>query len=247
MTSTLFLLPVPLGDADPADVLPPPVLKIAREARYVLAENARSARAFLKAAGHPGPIQQVRIVEIGHAPEPAQALEWLDPLRAGQTDAALLSECGCPGIADPGATVVACAYDLGLQVRPLVGPSAVCLALMASGMNGQSFRFHGYLPQEAGALANSLRRLERNAIRGETQIFIETPYRTERLFDAILAHCADSTRLAMALDLGTASETTITRRIGQWRATPAAERPALHRRLAVFLLHGADASPSQRQ
>lgn len=238
MTRTLFLLPTPLGDADPADVLPAPVLRIARETHYVLAENARTARAFLKAAGHPGPIQQVRIVEIGHAPQPAQALEWLAPLVSGQTDAALVSECGCPGIADPGAAVVACAYELGLGVRPLVGPSSVSLALMASGMNGQSFRFHGYLPQEAGALANSLRRLERDAVRGETQIFIETPYRTERLFQAILAHCEDSTRLALALDLGGASEMTITQHIRQWRAMTVAQRPSLHRRPAVFLLHG---------
>jgi len=145
MTGTLFVLPVPLADADPRDVLPPSVLTIAREARYLLAENARSARAFLKAAGHPGPIQQVRIIEIGHQPQVSQALEWLAPLRSGQSDAALVSECGCPGIADPGATVVACAHDLGLRVRPLVGPSSLCLALMASGMNGQRFRFHGYL------------------------------------------------------------------------------------------------------
>jgi 16S rRNA (cytidine1402-2'-O)-methyltransferase len=247
MTGTLFVLPVPLGDAEPADVLPPPVLAVAREARYVLAENARAARAFLKAAGHPWPIQQIRIIEIGHTPQPAQALEWLAPLRSGQTDAALMSECGCPGIADPGATVVACAYELGLRVRPLVGPSSVCLALMASGMSGQYFRFHGYLPQEAGALGDRLRRIERDAVRGETQIFIETPYRTERLFQAILAHCAESTRLGLALDLGSASELTITRRIAQWRAMPQAERPPLQRRPAVFLLYGEDASRSRRQ
>jgi 16S rRNA (cytidine1402-2'-O)-methyltransferase len=243
MAGTLFVLPVPLTDGDPRDVLPPPVLAIAREARYVLAENARSARAFLKAAGHPGPIQQVRIVQIGHEPTPSQALQWLAPVRAGQTDAALVSECGCPGIADPGAAVVACAHDLGLRVRPLVGPSSVYLALMASGMNGQRFRFHGYLPQDAGALADSLRRLERDALHGETQIFIETPYRTERLFEAVLAHCAESTRLGLALDLGSASETMITRRIAQWRLIPHTERPALRRRPAVFLLH-ADGSPA---
>jgi 16S rRNA (cytidine1402-2'-O)-methyltransferase len=237
MTGTLFLLPVPLSDTDPAQVLPAPVLKIARQTNYVLAENARTARAFLKAAGHPGPIQQVRIIEIGHAPEPTQAREWLAPLGSGQTDATLVSECGSPGIADPGATLVACAYDIGVRVRPLVGPSSVCLALMASGMNGQSFRFHGYLPQDTAALADSLRRLEREAASGETQIFIETPYRTERLFQAILSQCGESTRLAIAVDLGGASETTMTRRVGQWRALPAAERPALHRRPAVFMLH----------
>jgi 16S rRNA (cytidine1402-2'-O)-methyltransferase len=247
MTGTLYLLPVPLADGDPGEVLPLPVLAVAREARYVLAENARSARAFLKAAGHPGPMQQVRIVEIGHEPHPSQALEWLAPLRAGQTDAALVSECGCPGVADPGATVVACAHELGLRVRPLVGPSSVCLALMASGMNGQRFRFHGYLPREAAALAEALRRIEREALHGETQIFIETPYRTERLFQAILLHCSDPTRLGLALDLGSASETTITRRIAQWRALPQAERPALQRRPAVFLLHADAVAGARRQ
>ena len=246
MTGTLYVLPVPLAEGDPADVLPPPVLQVARDARYVLAENARSARAFLKAAGHPGPIQQVRIVEIGHAPQPAQALEWLAPLRSGQSDGALVSECGCPGVADPGAVVVACAHQLGLRVRPLVGPSSVFLALMASGMNGQQFRFHGYLPQEAAALADSIRRLERDAARGETQIFIETPYRTERLFEAILANCQEATRLGLALDLGAQAETTITRRIGEWRALPSSGRPALHRRPAVFLLHRDDAPPARR-
>ena len=247
MTGTLFLLPVPLTEADPAAVLPPPVLKIAREARYVLAESARSARAFLKAAGHPGPIQQVRIVEIGHAPSPSQAAEWLEPLRTGARDAALVSECGCPGIADPGASVVACAHELGLRVRPLVGPSSVTLALMASGMNGQRFRFLGYLPQEARALSESLRRVERDAVEGETQIFIETPYRTERLFQAILAHCGESTRLGLALDLGGACETTLTHRIAHWRAMPQAARPMLQRRPAVFLLHAPEESDPRRQ
>ncbi|HEV3019720.1 MAG TPA: SAM-dependent methyltransferase [Burkholderiaceae bacterium] len=244
MAGTLFVLPVPLAEMAACEVLPPPVLRVAREAQYVLAENARSARAFLKAAGHPGPIRQVRIVEIGHDPQRAQALEWLAPLRAGASDAALVSECGCPGVADPGAAIVACAHDFGVPVRPLVGPSSVLLALMASGMNGQHFRFLGYLPQPAGELAQTLRRIERDATQGETQIFIETPYRTERLFDAILAHCADSTRLCLALDLGSSSEATITRRIGQWRAMSAAERPALQRRPAVFLLHGDSASGS---
>jgi 16S rRNA (cytidine1402-2'-O)-methyltransferase len=237
MSGTLFILPVPLAHAAAGNVLPPPVLQVARETQYVLAENARTARAFLKAAGHPGPIQQVRIVQIGHAPQASQAAEWLAPLRSGQSDAALVSECGCPGIADPGATIVACAHDYGLRVRPLVGPSSVLLALMASGMNGQRFRFLGYLPQPAEALALSLKRTERDASDGETQIFIETPYRTERLFEAILAQCADSTRLCLALDLGSASELTIARRIGQWRALPPSERPLLRGRPAVFLLH----------
>jgi len=247
MPGTLYVLPVPLSDGDPGEALPWPVLQIARGVQYVLAENARSARAFLKAAGHPGPMHQIRIVEIGHEPEPARADLWLDPLRQGLTDAALVSECGCPGIADPGAAVVARAHQIGLRVRPLVGPSAICLAIMASGMNGQRFRFLGYLPQDSGALSDSLRQVERDAQQGETQIFIETPYRTERLFQAILARCSDSTQLGLALDPGGPAETTMTRRIGQWRALPPTDRPALKRRPAVFLLYADEPTRPRRQ
>ena len=237
MTSsgTLFLLPTPLSNSDPAQILSAGALQVARAATYVLAENARSARAFLKAAGHPGPIQQVQIVQIGHDPQPAQARQWLQPLRDGG-EAALVSECGCPAVADPGATVVACAHDMGLRVRPLVGPSSILLALMASGFNGQRFCFHGYLPQQVGALADDLRRLDRDAARGETQIFIETPYRTHRLFLAILEHCNSATRFCVALDLGSALETVLTRSIAQWRGIAQSALPDLHRRPAVFLL-----------
>jgi 16S rRNA (cytidine1402-2'-O)-methyltransferase len=247
MAGTLFLLPVPLWPADPREVLAGPVLQIARGLDYVLAENARSARAFLKAAGHPGPIQQVRIVEIGNAPTPAQADAWLEPLHRAQTDAALVSECGCPGIADPGATVVARAHAGGLAVRPLVGPSALWLALMASGMNGQRFRFLGYLPRETQALADCLHRVERDAGRGETQIFIETPYRTERMFAAILATCTPATRLCLALDLCAPSEAILSMSIARWRALSADRQPQLKRRPAVFLLQAdAGAGPARR-
>jgi 16S rRNA (cytidine1402-2'-O)-methyltransferase len=150
----------------------------------------------------------------------------------------LVSEAGCPGIADPGATVVARAHELALPVRPLVGPSSITLALMGSGMNGQRFRFLGYLPQAADELGARLRAVERDAGQGETQIFIETPYRNARLFDAILAHCQPETRLCVAVDLTGPGETLVTRSIAQWRALPAERRPNLQRRPAVFLLHG---------
>ena len=247
MPGTLYLVPVPLSDGDPGEVLPDPVLQRVRSLQYLLAENARSARAFLKAAGHPGPIQQVRIVEIGKAPTAIQADQWLAPLSAGDTDAALISECGCPGIADPGAAIVARAHAGGLKVRPLVGPSSLWLALMASGMNGQHFRFLGYLPQDGDALAQRLRQVESDAGRGETQMFIETPYRTERLFQSILAHCALATRLCLAIDLGAPAETILSMPVGEWRRLPLQRRPDLKRRPAVFLIHGAPAAGSARQ
>ena len=245
MPGTLFLMPVPLSDGDPREVLPEPVLQRARSLQYFLAENARSARAFLKAAGHPGPIQQVRIVEIGKAPTAAQAEQWLAPLRRGDTDAALVSECGCPGIADPGAAVVAQAHAYGLAVRPLVGPSSLWLALMASGMNGQRFRFLGYLPQDGDALAQRLRQVEIDAGHGETQMFIETPYRSERLFQCILDQCAPATRLCLAIDLGAPAETILSMPVGEWRRLTAGRRPELKRRPAVFMIYSGTGSARQ--
>jgi len=237
MPGTLFLLPVPLADGEPRDVMPEPVLRIARELGYFLAENARSARAFLKAAGHPGPMQQIRIVEIGTDPLAAQAESWLAPLLNSECDAALVSECGCPCIADPGASIVERAHALELEVRPLVGPSSILLALMASGMNGQRFRFLGYLPQDAAALSASVQQLERDAGRGETQIFIETPYRAQRLFSWLLANCAPDMRLCVAANLGLPSAFVRSMSVVRWRAMEASKRPDLQRRPAVFLLH----------
>jgi 16S rRNA (cytidine1402-2'-O)-methyltransferase len=244
MSGTLYLMPVPLAPGDPGPALPGPVLQVARAARYVLAENARSARAFLKAAGHPGPIQQIRIAEIGHEPTAAQADEWLQPVSLGQDDAVLVSEAGCPGIADPGAVIVARAHDVGIQVRPLVGPCSLTLALMASGMNGQRFRFHGYLPQDGAGLTARLRELEREAGAGETQIFIETPYRTERLFESILTSCNGATRLCVALDLGDAGEVVRSMSVARWNDLAPDQRPAIKRRPAVFLLHAGPAPVS---
>lgn len=235
---TLYLLPAPIADVPPEDVLPAGTLAVARRLDYFLAENAKSARACLKAIAHPRPLAELKIVQIGHTPDAARCDEWLRPLLAG-TDAAVVSEAGCPGIADPGAELVARAHALELPVVPLVGPSALVLALMASGLNGQSFRFVGYLPQDATALAARLRALEAASRAGETQLFIETPYRNERLFAAALATCAPDTRLAIAVDLTAPGERIATHTIGQWRALPPSRRPPLARRPTVFALQAA--------
>lgn len=243
---TLYLLPTPIAEVPADDVLPAGTLAVARRLGYFLAENAKSARAFLKAIAHPHPLAQVRIVEIGHAPDPARCDEWLAALLDGQ-DAAIVSEAGCPGVADPGAALVARAHALHLPVVPLVGPSALLLALMASGLNGQSFRFVGYLPQDAAALAARLRALEDASRAGETQIFIETPYRNERLFAAALATCAPDTRLSLAVDLTARNARIATQTIAEWRALRNAQRPPLHRRPAVFALLAAPRSPQGRR
>lgn len=232
---TLHLIPVPIAaDSLPA-ALPPAVLDRVRSIRVFLAENARSARAFLKLAGHPDPIASLRIAEIGHAPDRNSLDDWLAPVRAG-ADAAVLSEAGCPGVADPGANLVARAHELGIPVAPWVGPSAILLALMASGMNGQHFRFLGYLPQNRDELARRLQTVQRDALRGETQIFIETPYRNVRLFDAILQTCDPAVALCLAIDLGGAAQQIAIHSVAQWRKVAATTPPAMEKRPAVFLL-----------
>jgi 16S rRNA (cytidine1402-2'-O)-methyltransferase len=232
----LFLLPTLLGETPPEAVLPAATLDLARRIDYFLAENAKSARAFLKAVGHPRAIGDLRIVEIGHRPDSAHIDAWLQPIVDEGRDAAVVSEAGCPGIADPGAEIVARAHARGVAVRPLVGPSSILLTLMASGLNGQRFRFVGYLPHDAGELAAALRALEHASRDGETQIFIETPYRNQRLLETILRTCAPTTRLTLAVELTTPRETVVTRTIDGWRALPPAQRPPLERRPTVFAL-----------
>ena len=233
MSGRLYLLPSPLADDTAAAVLPPATLAIAHRLQYFLAESAKTARAFLKSAGHPAPMQALRIIEIGHRPAREAIDGWLAPLRAGE-DAAIVSEAGCPGVADPGADIVARAHALGIVVQPLVGPSSLLLALMASGLNGQAFRFVGYLPQEPAALGVRLRELERASRSGETQLWIETPYRNERVLDAVLATCAPDTRLMIATDLTATTESIRTQRVADWKRTVGGDRPALHRRPTVF-------------
>lgn len=232
MAGALILLPCPIAADAIAGALPPDVVAVARRLDYFLVENAKSARAFLKSIGHPTPLRELQIEEIGHEPDADSIAGWLAPLSAGR-DAALLSEAGCPAVADPGATLVAAAHRLGLRVRPLVGPSSLLLALMASGGNGQRFRFHGYLPVPADERARRLQALERDARSGETQLFIETPYRGRAMFDAILGACAPDTRLSVAVDLTAADEYVRTLSVAEWRNAPA---PPLDRRPAVFSL-----------
>lgn len=232
---TLVLLPNRIADGPPESSLPAGTLELARRLRHFRAENAKSARAFLKAIGHPVPLAELDIKEIGHAPAADRLAAWLAPLAAG-ADVAVVSESGCPGVADPGASLVAAAHALGARVRPLVGPSSLLLALMASGLEGQRFRFVGYVPVEADRQASALRALERDSAHGETQIFIETPYRNRRLFDALLTHCAPRTRLAVAVDLTGPDEFVAMHRIADWRARAASDAPPFERKPAVFCL-----------
>jgi 16S rRNA (cytidine1402-2'-O)-methyltransferase len=199
-----------------------------------VAESAKSARHFLKAIGFPRPLAQTPIEELNEHTPADQVGALLQPLRGG-LDLGLLSEAGCPAVADPGAALVACAHAEGLRVVPLVGPSALLLALMASGLNGQRFAFHGYLPVERAAREAAIRRLERESQRGRyAQLMIETPYRNNRLFEALIDTCQPDTALCVAADLTLDTEFIRTLRIAQWRDV----RPDLDKRPAVFVLQG---------
>lgn len=232
-TGTLFLIPVPLGPTPPADVLPPPVRATAQRLSVFVAENAKSARAFLKSLPVARPLTEIRISELSEHTRAAELPALLAPLLAGE-DVGLISEAGCPGVADPGAALVELAHREGIRVVPLTGPSSILLALMASGLCGQQFAFHGYLPVKDDARARRLRELEKESRSLQrTQIFIETPYRNERLFAAVVAACAPTTRLCIAVDLTLDSESVVTRSVADWqRQAPA----GLERRPAVFLI-----------
>lgn len=226
MAGVLYAIPTPLGGAA-REALAPAALAVVAGLRHFVVENAKSARAFLKDAGCDPKI--AHIAEIGGNTDPASLLE---PMREGYS-MGLLSEAGCPGVADPGAALVAAAHEAGFQVRPLPGPSSIVLALMASGLEGQRFAFRGYLPREPEERRAAIREAEARSRRErETQAFIETPYRNDALFAALLEHCAAPTRLCVATDLTLPAEEIRMRRIADWRV----RRIAIGKRPTVFLL-----------
>ena len=229
----LYLIPVPLGQTPVADVLPQAVSDCAKRLTHFVAENAKSARAFLKSLPCETPLQQIEIVELSeHTPSSALP-ELLAPLRAG-IDVGLISEAGCPAVADPGANLVALAHQEGIQVFPLVGPSSILLALMGSGLSGQNFAFHGYLPAKDEPRKQRLRELEKDSrLEKRTQIFIETPYRNRQMLETLINACAPDTKICVATDLTLASQCILTRTPGQWRRQP---MPNIDRRPTVFLL-----------
>jgi 16S rRNA (cytidine1402-2'-O)-methyltransferase len=226
----LYLVPVELGGDDARSVLPPATLDIARGLGTFIAENAKTARAFLKAIGHPRPVQQIHFHVLDEHTDERQVEALLALLQGGE-DCGLVSEAGCPAVADPGAALVRRAHETGIRVIPLVGPSSILLALMASGMDGQRFAFHGYLPVDKAERARKLKELDQRA-RGETQIFIETPYRNAVMLQALLEHCRGDTLLCVAADLTLPDGSVTTLAVSEWKKKP----PALDRRLVVFLL-----------
>lgn len=237
MPGTLFLIPSSLGETPWNTYLPGEAHRIVCGLTRFIAENARTTRAELKRLNHPTTIQQIGIEQLAKNLAPRETDRLLAPLLANE-DVGLMSEAGCPGVADPGALLVRRAHELGIPVRPLVGPSSLLLALMASGLDGQRFAFHGYLPAREPERSRRVMELEKESRKlKQTQMFIETPYRNEALFQALLTACRPETRLCTATDLTLPTENVITRRIADWRDTAP---PSLDRRPTVFLLLSAD-------
>src|SRR6267143_6487119 len=229
---SLYLLPNTLGDVAPEAVIPTAALDRARSLDYIIAEDPKAARAFLKRIAPTRPLQSIRVERLDHNTRSADIPTLLEPLLGGR-DAGLLSEAGLPAVADPGASLVRLAHEKGVRVVPLSGPSSILLALSASGLDGQRFAFHGYLPVASAKLASALKDLERQSRRlRQTQIFIETPYRNDRTLATMLRALAPATLVCVAADLTLESESVKTQPAAAWRK----ETPQLKGRPTVFLL-----------
>src|SRR6266513_5134788 len=229
---SLYLLPNTLGDVAPESVIPAAVLDRARSLDYIIAEDPKTARAFLKRIAPTRPLQGIRVERLDHNTRASDIAAFLEPLLTG-SDAGLLSEAGLPAVADPGASLVRLAHEIGIRVIPLSGPSSIVLALAASGLDGQRFAFHGYMPVEQVELTSALKELEQQSRRlRQTQIFIETPYRNDRTLATMLRALAPATLVCVATDLTLESETVKMRSVATWHK----ESLKLNGRPTVFLL-----------
>jgi 16S rRNA (cytidine1402-2'-O)-methyltransferase len=230
----LYLIPTTLGENEPLEVLPISIKRAIENIDYYIVENEKTARKSIKkiSSGKSQPKLQIEI--LNKYTEPESIPEFLNPCLEGH-DVGILSEAGCPGIADPGADVVKIAHEKGIQVVPLVGPSSIFLALMASGMNGQNFAFKGYLPIDSADRKKAIKQMERTSIdQKQSQICIETPYRNDKLFAEMLKTLSTHTLLCVACDITLATEYIATKFVKDWKKTPL----DLHKRPAIFIIQG---------
>lgn len=217
LETALYLIPVTLGDTPISQVLPPYNREVILGIRHFIVENVRSARRFLKKVDAGICIDDLTFSELNQHTDRTHIDHYLDPLSKGEP-VGVISEAGCPAVADPGADVVAIAQRRGLKVVPLVGPSSIIMSVMASGFNGQSFAFHGYLPIDENQRANRLKQLEaRTYSEDQTQLFIETPYRNQKMMQTLLQVLRPQTRICLASDITCADEQIHTHSVNEWR------------------------------
>lgn len=232
-TGSLYLIPTTLGESPLSYVIPEQARAICSSLTTFVAENPKTARQYLKLMGTATPLQDIVIFTLDKHTRAEQLEQFLLPALNGK-DIGLLSEAGCPAVADPGALLVRLAHKKGIKIVPLVGPSSILLALMASGMNGQAFAFHGYLPIQKAERCKKIAELEReSAARNQTQIFIEAPYRNQPLLEDIVQTCEPGTELCIATDITLESEHIETRRISEWRG----KLPEINKKPTIFLLY----------
>ena len=231
MSGRIYLIPVTLGGDDFLKVIPEKVISLTRQLRFFIVEDIRSARRFLRLIDKQFPIDDTIFYELNEHTGESDIAHYLEPVAQGK-DIGLLSEAGLPGIADPGARIVALAHQKKITVTPLSGPSSILLALISSGLNGQNFTFNGYLPVKPVEKSAKLRELEKKAGDGFAQIFMETPYRTLKMLESILTTCHNDTLLCIAADITLPNEFIRTMRISEWKREP----PMLKDRLVVFVI-----------
>lgn len=233
MQAALYLIPVTLGDTGHRRVLPEYNRDIVRSIRHFIVENVRTARRFLKKADPAIVIDELTFYELNKHTASDAVAGYLTPL-AKDEPVGVISEAGCPAIADPGADVVAIAQRKGYKVIPLVGPSSILLSVMASGFNGQSFAFHGYLPIDAAQRTATIKKLEERVYtENQTQLFIETPYRNGKLLEELIRTCRPSTRLCIASNVTCADEFICTRPVKEWNG----HMPDLDKKPTIFLIY----------
>jgi len=229
----LYLIPVPLGDNNPEEVLPQSVKRAIDLIDTYVVENSKVARKFIKAI-HSEKIQaSLSLFELNKHTDSKEINNFIKPLLEGR-NMGLMSDAGCPGVADPGAVVVKLAHEKGIKVVPLVGPSSILMSMMASGMNGQSFTFNGYLPIDKSDKKAALKNLERwSQERDQSQIFIETPYRNNQILDEMIQILNPNTLLCVACDISLPTEFIVTKSINLWKKA----KPDLHKRPCIFIIH----------
>jgi len=227
----IYLIPVTLGGDDFLKVIPEKVISLTRQLRFFIVEDLRSSRRFLRLIDKQFPINDSVFFELNEHTPDAEIEQYLEPVYKG-SDIGILSEAGLPGIADPGAKIVALAHRKRITVTPLSGPSSIILALISSGLNGQNFTFNGYLPVKPAEKSLKLKELEKRAGEGYAQIFMETPYRNQKMLETIIATCHNDTLLCIAIDISLPGESIRTMRISEWKR----ELPMLNDKLVVFVM-----------
>ncbi|WOC40488.1 SAM-dependent methyltransferase [Polaribacter sp. HL-MS24] len=233
MIGKLYLIPTTLGDTEPLEVMPISVKKVVEQLDYFIVENEKSARRFIKKIAPKKPQDSLKLMSLDKYAEEIETQAYLDECKNG-ISIGLLSEAGVPAVADPGATIVNLAHEKGIQVVPLVGPSSILMAMMSSGMNGQNFAFNGYLPIDKGERKKAIKDLEKlSSDKNQSQIFIETPYRNEKMFADLKAALTPTTNLCIAADITLPTEFIKTLAVKDWKY----QHPDLHKKPAIFIIH----------